>query len=79
MRRYKNYNGNSGIFSFHLLENGIEIVFSTDKKRKYIYNQNRPGLSHVKMMHMLAINGRGLAAYINKNVRDNYDSIEEIV
>ena len=43
-----------------------------EKDGSYEYNDSRPGRDHVEAMKRLAEEGRGLATYINRHVRENY-------
>ena len=72
MRAYGNGNGNSGITGFEIGEYGdgngwMEIAYSNGGT--YRYNEGNVGEVNFAVMKALALNGRGLNAYINKNVR----------
>ena len=72
MRDYGNGNGNSGITGFAIGEYGdgngwMEIAYSNGGT--YRYNEYNVGEVNFAVMTALAISGRGLNAYINKNVR----------
>jgi hypothetical protein len=78
MQRYKNASGKSGIHSFEIFKDRIDIIFITDLTLKYVYTYNKPGRNHVDQMKALAIKGENLTTYINKNIRDNYERIERL-
>jgi hypothetical protein len=67
---YKNLVSNSGIRFYECGSTFIRVWFDDD--RGYEYNETRPGREHVEGMKRLAEAGRGLATYINQNVRGNY-------
>lgn len=71
MERYRNLNGDSGVFTFEIGDDYIKVVFSTGVE--YTYSNHKAGRLHVENMKRLAIQGAGLNAYINKNVRKLYD------
>lgn len=68
---YKNRKGNSGIVAYEPGSNFIIIRFKDGGT--YLYNDTKPGVKHVTKMLRLAATGEGLATYINKYVRENYD------
>jgi hypothetical protein len=67
--RYRNLSGNSGVCAFELRSHAIIIRFEDGT---YLYDYAHPGKRHVDEMKRHAREGRGLATYINKFVRDNY-------
>jgi hypothetical protein len=67
MTPYGNSNGNSGIVAFEIQREAIVVEFRHGGK--YLYNYDTTGREHVEEMKLLALEGRGLATYINKNVR----------
>jgi hypothetical protein len=72
MKPYKNLSGSSGIVAYEIGKNLIKIIFSSHV-RPYVYTYKRPGKIKVEQMKELAKKGKGLATYINKFVRDNFD------
>ena len=50
------------------------MCISRGKVPTYRYSYARPGRTHVEYMKILARQGMGLASYINRYVRDSYDS-----
>lgn len=69
---YRNRSGTSGIDAYALLDDGILVRF--DDGTIYRYGSRRPGRHHVGRMKSLAMGGRGLAAYINRYVREKYEA-----
>lgn len=78
MQRYANLGGNSGILAYELGDTFIRIRFR-GSPGSYIYAT--PGLpaETIERMKQLAVAGRGLATFINRNaeVRSGYSFIEE--
>ena len=70
MRKYKNLDGNSGIFAWEEGNDYIIVQFSDFEK--YLYNYIKPGKTLVEKMKQFAVKGKGLATFINKYVRGNY-------
>lgn len=73
---YQDLNGNSGINSFEIGDNYIDINFrdqSNSSKSHYRYSHLKPGLVHVEKMKALAQQGKGLNSYIMLNVKKNYE------
>ena len=71
MKRYKDISGRSGVTFYEIDGDSITIRFRDDDY-EYVYNAERPGYAHVLAMQQRAQLGRGLAAYINRFVRDDY-------
>lgn len=71
MERYLNKSGNSPI-TYYQIENDKIIVWFNGGK-SYSYSNNKAGRYHVEQMKILAKQGRGLSAYINQNVKYQYD------
>ncbi len=72
MRKYKNLSGDSGVVAYSYTEEKIAITFQDGET--YVYSNSKPGRKHVSEMKKLARKGQGLATYINKYVRGNYES-----
>jgi hypothetical protein len=68
--RYENLNGNSGV-THYAIEPGLIAVQFKDGTI-YIYDQVRPGATHIDQMKVLAIAGRGLGTYVSQNVKHSY-------
>jgi hypothetical protein len=67
MELYRDPNGDSGIDSFECGPDWIRIRFK--RGGTYVYDQSRPGSTHVERMKALAQSGDGLGTYINQHVR----------
>lgn len=72
MAPYRNRSGASGIDAYALLDEGILVRFADGAT--YRYGLERPGRHHIGRMKSLALGGRGLAAYINRYVREKYEA-----
>jgi hypothetical protein len=70
MTSYGNSSGKSGVSAFEIRDRAILIEFRHGGK--YLYDYDTTGREHVEDMKLLAVDGLGLASYINKNVRDRY-------
>lgn len=75
MQPYANHHGNSGVVSFESGNNFIKIRFKSSPV-VYVYTFALPGRMHVEEMKKLASDGRGLATYISKNIKTNFDHKE---
>ena len=71
---YLNLNGDSGISSYEMGQDFINVTFTQGTFRTYSYTYVRPGATHVETMKRLAVQGYGLNTYINSNpaVRNGY-------
>lgn len=69
MQRYLNRSGESGILAYEIGDDSIVIRFETGT---YLYNYDKPGEGHVEQMKRLAKEGRGLATYVSRHVRENF-------
>jgi len=72
MQRYRNLGGDSNVHSFEIGVEYILVKFS-GTFRVYKYSYWKAGRIHVEQMKLLAINGRGLNSYINRNTKSLYD------
>lgn len=70
MQPYANKSGISGIKAFELDDDAIVVWFASGEG--YRYAAERPGKAHVEAMRQHAMEGVGLATYINRYVRDEY-------
>ena len=73
MKPYKDLSGTSGILAYSIGKDFIKIVFESDPV-PYVYSWKKPGKTKVERMKRLAESGKGLATYINKYVRQDFDS-----
>lgn len=69
--KYRNLGGNSGVDTYKIEAESIEITFK--RGGTYLYTYRAPGRYHVEQMKDLARSGRGLNAFINIHMKDNYD------
>ncbi|MBL0911691.1 MAG: hypothetical protein IBJ09_04905 [Bacteroidia bacterium] len=71
MERYRN-SDYSGVRRYEIGDAYIKIWFHD--AGPYVYSYRKPGRLHVEKMKKLAQAGQGLATYINKYVRGNYEA-----
>lgn len=71
MEKYRNLSGNSGISDYEIGPDRITVRFISGSV--YTYSYNKAGKDYVEQMKLLAKNGKGLATYINKYVKDLYE------
>ncbi|WP_435547838.1 hypothetical protein [Desulfobacterium sp. N47] len=72
MQKYADINNDSGVDSFEINDSSITVWFK-GTSRSYTYSYGRAGQHHVENMKKLALSGDGLNAYINYNVKFDYD------
>ena len=70
MPRYRNLGGNSGVLSYELGDDFIRVTFLDGEE--YLYNYESAGRNLIEQMKRLARRGKGLNAFIMKNVYDDY-------
>ena len=70
MTPYRNLSGSSGITAYEIRERSIVVEFRHGGK--YLYDYDIPGKTEVEEMKILALEGGGLATYINRNVRQKF-------
>ncbi|HKX84017.1 MAG TPA: hypothetical protein VJL58_07355 [Pyrinomonadaceae bacterium] len=75
MNTYKNLSERSGIDAYEVGTSFIKIRFK-GSSNIYVYDASSPGLVHVERMKKLAVVGRGLATYVNQNVKREFSRIE---
>jgi hypothetical protein len=75
MQRYRNLSGDSGVHSFEIGGDYILVQFS-GTSQVYKYSYLKAGRIHVEQMKSLALKGKGLNTYINRNTKSLYDSLE---
>ena len=68
---YANRSGKSGVAEYELGDSSIKVRFVSDRT-VYVYDYSKPGAVYVEQMKRLAVNGKGLATYIGKNVKKNF-------
>ena len=72
MQRYANQGGHSGVAAYECRPGEIRLKF-VDRATIYVYSGVSPGAQHVRAMQRLAASGKGLATYVNRHVRDDYE------
>lgn len=70
--RYEDINNNSGVRGFEIDDTSITVWFD-GSSNSYTYSYNVAGAHHVEEIKKLALAGDGLLAYINNNVKFEYD------
>ncbi|HRD69293.1 MAG TPA: hypothetical protein PK657_04045 [Legionella sp.] len=73
MDAYLNRSGVSGVIAYEIGTDFIKVKFQRSNC-VYLYNYQVPGARHVEAMKEKAIDGNGLATYINRYVSDKYYS-----
>jgi hypothetical protein len=71
MQRYTDINGDSGVVGYEIGDGEITVWFD-GTAQSYTYSYASAGQSHIEVMKKLAIQGDGLNAYINNNVKFKY-------
>jgi hypothetical protein len=71
MKRYADESGMSGILAYETGKDWIKIKFKSGQLYKYSYDS--AGKERITAMKKLAGQGKGLATYINKHVKDLYE------
>jgi len=74
MERYKNVGGDSGVTGYEIGSDYIRVQFSDGSV--YLYTYASAGSNNIEQMKKLAIAGRGLNSFINRNVRKSYERKE---
>lgn len=72
MPQYQNLNGASAVVSFEIETAAISVTFSDGAR--YKYSIHSAGAQNIETMKALALSGRGLNTFINKTVRNRYES-----
>ena len=70
MERYRNLGGNSNVRAYELEPDGIKVQFNDGSV--YLYNPSSAGSNAIAALKRLAVAGRGLNSYINKNAKHGY-------
>lgn len=71
MTLYRSTYGNSGVFSFEIGSDYIDVRFK-DAPEVFKYSYQSAGREHVEKMKELATKGYGLYSFINMYVKDMY-------
>lgn len=72
MEIYKNIGRDSNVTHYEISDTYVSVKFRGTAKI-YQYSYRKAGKFHVDNMKLLAKNGKGLNAYINRNVKFLYD------
>ncbi|MFT6044543.1 MAG: hypothetical protein ACI9WC_000240 [Arenicella sp.] len=72
MQKYADLNDDSGVSSYEIGSSYIKVWFNRDAA-SYVYSYLSAGRYHVEHMKTLAIAGKGLNSYIDKNVKRDYE------
>jgi hypothetical protein len=70
MERYRNIDGDSGVYAYECGTDYIRVQFSTGAV--YLYTYQSAGAENIEHMKILARSGNGLNAFINTVVRKLY-------
>ena len=70
MTRYRNRSGNSGVVAYALGKDSITLEFG--EGAIYEYTADSAGRTNIERMKALAADGRGLAAFVARNVRERF-------
>ena len=76
MEAYKNLSGDSGVSAYEIRPGYIAVKFNDGML--YEYTSVSAGAGAILEMQRLARIGRGLAIFINKNVRKRYASKRKV-
>lgn len=68
---YRRLAGNSGVSSYRLGRDWIEVIFNEGDS--YLYTYKSAGKENVEEMKKLARKGKGLSSFISRNVRDLWE------
>lgn len=75
MEKYQNLGGDSGVVSFEVGDDFIDVEFekpSASGYRNYRYNYGSAGDWNVEEMKKLAQAGQGLNSFINERVKEKF-------
>ncbi len=72
MEPYLGRTRRGGVIAFHILPEAIDVEF--DSGWIYRFSYVKPGAARVEHMKVLARDGRGLATFINKYVRNRFEA-----
>lgn len=70
MQRYKNLSGDSGVIAYEIGDDFIKVEFADGNS--YLYTDASAGADNVETMKKLACEGKGLSAFISRQVRHRY-------
>ena len=74
MKRYKDYNADSGVVGYESGRDYIRVRFKDRSVYRYTYRST--GAKKIEEMKRLAEEGDGLTTFINQRVREAYEEKE---
>jgi hypothetical protein len=69
-QRYKNLSGDSKVAAFELAKDAVTVRFADASVYRYSNQSADP--ANVSKMKTLALSGKGLGTFIEKNLKDRY-------
>ena len=72
MQNYADINDDSGVSSYEIGAAYLKVWFNRDST-SYVYSYSSAGEYHVEHMKKLAVAGKGLNTFIDKNVKRDYE------
>ena len=72
MRQYGGHTRKHGVRAFEIQAEAIDVEFSSGWI--YHFSYQKPGAPRVERMKQLAESGHGLSTFINKHVRNRFES-----
>jgi hypothetical protein len=66
--RYKNLSGDSKVVKYEIKKDGVTVRFADHSAYRYTNQSAGPG--NIRKMKELAVAGKGLGTFIEKNVKD---------
>lgn len=74
MPEYRDRDGESGILTYEVGLDWIEVKFENGQQRIYRYTNASAGAFNIATMKRLAAEGNGLNGFINRHVKNRYVS-----
>lgn len=71
MKAYKNISGNSGVLAYDIGKTFVRVKFTGG--HIYTYSYKSAGKKYIEEMKLLAEKGEGLAGFISKYIKDQYE------
>ena len=70
-RRYKNLGGKSTIVKYELEKDAVNLRFTDNSS--YRFTNQSAGKENIAEMKKLALAGKGLGTFVEKNVKERYE------
>ena len=70
-QRYKNVGGKSTVLKYELEKDAVNIKFAD--RSQYRYTNQSAGPENIKKMKELALAGKGLGTFVEKNLKDRFE------